>query len=109
MSLVQPFMTIEELRILHKKFTQFPLSKEIWATQEYNKYLEAFYENKEFYNWILSSKFQSAGFPYLDFCCLEMASKIFESLTEQGKIKHNDPDVKMNKWEDGTYGIPIHD
>lgn len=38
-----------------------------------------------------------------------MADNVFDSLDEKGEIKHDDHDVVINKWEDGAYGIPIHD
>lgn len=43
------------------------------------------------------------------FCCREMADKIAESIESEGVIKYNNADVIINKWGNGTYGIPIHD
>jgi hypothetical protein len=38
-----------------------------------------------------------------------MADKVFESLDGDGEIKYDDVDVIINKWDEGLYGIPIHD
>jgi hypothetical protein len=43
------------------------------------------------------------------FCCQQMADKIAESTDGDGAIKYNNADVIINKWGNGTYGIPIHD
>ncbi len=43
------------------------------------------------------------------FCCREMADKIADSIDSEGVIKYNNADVIINKWGNGTYGIPIHD
>ncbi len=42
-------------------------------------------------------------------CCQEMESRISESFDEAGEIKYDAVDVVINKWKNGTYGIPIHD
>lgn len=34
---------------------------------------------------------------------------VTDSFDEKGKIKYDDVDVVMNRWKNGTYGIPIHD
>jgi hypothetical protein len=43
------------------------------------------------------------------FCCQDMANKVTESIDSNGIIKYNNVDVIINKWGNGTYGIPIHD
>jgi hypothetical protein len=43
------------------------------------------------------------------FCCRQMADKVAESVNSDGVIKYNNADVIINKWGNGTYGIPIHD
>jgi hypothetical protein len=42
------------------------------------------------------------------FCCQQMADKVAESTDGDGVIKYNNADVIINKWGNGTYGIPIH-
>jgi hypothetical protein len=42
-------------------------------------------------------------------CCEEMSGHLKNSFDENGEIRHGDPDVVINVWKDGTYGIPIHD
>ncbi len=43
------------------------------------------------------------------FCCSMMFENISSSFDENGGILYDEVDVIMNKWDDGTYGIPIHD
>jgi hypothetical protein len=43
------------------------------------------------------------------FCCPQMADKINESTGADSVIKYDNADVIINKWGNGTYGIPIHD
>jgi hypothetical protein len=43
------------------------------------------------------------------FCCQQMADRVEESVNSDGAIKYNNADVIINKWGNGTYGIPIHD
>jgi len=102
-------MNLEEFKKLHYQFSKLPLPKEIWSSKEYDDYIGTLNSNKEFYEWTLSDKFKTSGFNHDGFCCLEMANKIFESLDKNGENIFNDVDIVMRKWDDGTYGIPIHD
>lgn len=43
------------------------------------------------------------------FCCNIMEQHILLSFGKNGEIKYDEVDVVMNKWPNGTYGIPIHD
>ncbi len=43
------------------------------------------------------------------FCCQEMHDKVNESIDSNGVIKYDNADIIINKWGNGTYGIPIHD
>ncbi|MEO5645497.1 MAG: hypothetical protein ABIQ40_01565 [Bacteroidia bacterium] len=38
-----------------------------------------------------------------------MKIKIDESVDETCEIKYDDADVVMNRWQNGRFGIPIHD
>ncbi|NNK27790.1 MAG: hypothetical protein HKP06_06065 [Flavobacteriaceae bacterium] len=102
-------MTLDQFKILHKKYSVLPLAKEVWDTPEYEVYINALHENKSFQEWTLKEKFSQSEFDYSEFCCLIMADKIWESIDKNGEIKHGNVDVIMRKWNDGTYGIPIHD
>ncbi|MEZ4797340.1 MAG: hypothetical protein R2785_09230 [Flavobacteriaceae bacterium] len=102
-------MTIDEFKILHKKFSKLPLSLDVWQSEEYNNYIQASHENQDFQDWILIQKFEQNRFDYYKFCCLKMSDNIFESIDENGEIKYGNVDVIINKLKDGTYGIPIHD
>ncbi|MCB0747094.1 MAG: hypothetical protein KDC90_06460 [Ignavibacteriae bacterium] len=102
-------MTFENFKILHEKFTSDSNGNVKWNDPEYNEYIDEIHGNKEFYEWSLKEKFLKNNFETESFCCLEMADKIFDSLDKNKKIKYGDVDVVINKWKDGTYGIPIHD
>ncbi|MEQ6124647.1 hypothetical protein AAON49_10630 [Pseudotenacibaculum sp. MALMAid0570] len=102
-------MTFEEFKKLYDKYNDFDYTKSKWNGEEHEAYVDAMYDNNEFYEWKLIQGFEKKKFPYKDFCCVTMAQRIHESLDDEGEIKHDDYDVVMNKWEDGTFGIPIHD
>ena len=98
-------MTLDQFKILHKKFS----INKYWNESEYESYIDAIHENKAFYEWTLKEKFAKSKFNYSEYCCLEMANKIMDSIDKSGEIKYGNVDVIMHKWVDGTYGIPIHD
>lgn len=102
-------MTLEEFKILHYKFSKLPLPRKVWDTPEHELYIEAVHNNKEFHDWTLVDKFKKTGFDYSEFCCLNLAEKVFDSVDERGELDLDNVNVIMRKWKDGTYGIPIHD
>ena len=102
-------MTFEDFKILHKKFTSDSNGSVKWNDADYNKYIDEIHDNTEFYEWTLKEKFLKNNFKTESICCLQMADKIFDSLDEKGQIKYGEVDVVINKWKNGTYGIPIHD
>jgi hypothetical protein len=102
-------MTLDEFKEFHIKFNDVPITGEMLGSYEYEKYIGAIYKNQEFHNHVLKTDLERKGFNYEDYCCLVMANHISNSLDENEKIKNNDHDVIMNKWKDGTFGIPIHD
>ena len=71
-------MKFDRFKELHEKYDLVHPQNKEQDTEEFENYLDAFYENKLFSNWVL-------------------------------EIKNSDADVIMNKWRDGSYGIPIHD
>ncbi len=102
-------MTFEEFKILHNKFSSLPSQEATLNAEEQEKYIDAFYDNEQFSNWAKEQDMKEKGFDYSSFCCVTLASHVFDSFDEDGTIKHEDTDVIMNKWKDGTFGIPIHD
>ncbi|GAA4426681.1 hypothetical protein GCM10023188_09060 [Pontibacter saemangeumensis] len=101
-------MELEKFKKLHQYFSQMPFPREARLSEEYEAYIDAF-ENEECYNWATAEKLKSKGFDYEKYCCMMMADNVCSSLDENGKIKYGDIDVVINKWDDGLYGIPIHD
>jgi len=102
-------LTFEEFKILHKKFSSSSSLKSTLDADEQEKYIEAFYDNEQFSNWAIEQEMKEKSFDYSSFCCVIMAKHVSDSLDEDGTIKHEDADVIMNKWKDGSFGIPIHD
>ncbi len=49
------------------------------------------------------------GFDYSGFCCLNIAKHISDGLSDKGEEIYDNVDIIMRKWDDGTFGIPIHD
>ncbi len=100
-------MDFERFKDLHTKY-----SGSEWNgldMSDFNEYSEAIQENEEFHDWALKTDLAKAGFNYSDYCCITMANQICLSYDENGEIDIDNHDVVMNKWSDGTFGIPIHD
>lgn len=102
-------MELENFKKLHFKFSKLPLSKEVWQTDEYSEYIEALHSSKDLYEWTLVEKFTQQKFAYHKYCCLTMADKVLDSKDSKGETRYDDPDVVINKWDNNTFGIPIHD
>jgi hypothetical protein len=100
-------MDFKRFKVLHNKY-----SVSDWNgldMSDFSEYTEAMQENKEFHVWAIKSHLEAAGFDYNNFCCITMANNVFLSYNENGEIDIENHDVVINKWKDGTYGIPIHD
>jgi hypothetical protein len=102
-------MELEKFKELHARFFGKELSQEIVDSEEYEAYVDAIHEDEVCYNWATAEKLKIQGFDYVNYCCMMMADKVFESLDEEGEIKYDDPTVVMNKWDESLYGIPVHD
>ncbi|PHR69024.1 MAG: hypothetical protein COA67_11510 [Lutibacter sp.] len=102
-------MNLDEFKALHKKFENIDYFKQGWMTDEYDLYIEAIHEKQEFHNWVLIKDLEKEKFDYLKFCCVSMAHKVYVSIDNKGEIKQGNNDAVINRWKDGTYGIPIHD
>lgn len=102
-------MDFKEFKILHKRFTEVLNSGKTADFEEYDDYLDARYENEYFSNWAIEQSLNEKNFDYSSFCCVVMANSISNSIDDSGNVKYDDAGVIMHKWEDGTFGIPIHD
>ncbi|QCR24385.1 hypothetical protein [Pontibacter sp. SGAir0037] len=102
-------MDLERFKQLHAYFSQQDLPEGARETEEYEAYTDAIHENEECYNWATAEKLKSKGFDYESYCCLMMADNVYSSLDDAGEIRYGDPSVIINKWDEGLYGIPIHD
>ncbi|AKD02449.1 hypothetical protein POKO110462_16570 [Pontibacter korlensis] len=101
-------MELEQFKELHARFFGKELPEEVTASEEYEAYIDAIHENEECYNWATAEKLKASGFDYEGYCCMMMADKVHESLDEDGEVKYDDPDVIINKWDEGLYGIPVY-
>ena len=102
-------MDFEEFKNLHTKFSKALQQGKLLPEDLHELYIDELHGNKKYSNWVLKKKLKENDFDFSEFCCVKMASHIFDSFNEFGEIKYEDHDIIMNKWEDGTFGIPIHD
>ncbi|WP_242920756.1 DUF6980 family protein [Pontibacter liquoris] len=102
-------MELEKFKELHARFFGKELPEAVTASEEYDAYIEAIHDDEACYNWATAEKLKAKGFDFESYCCLMLADKVYQSLDEEGEIKYDDPDVIINKWDEGLYGIPIHD
>lgn len=101
-------MDLERFKELHTRFFGKHLSQEVLDSAEFEAYMDAQYEDEACYNWATAEKLKAKGFDYENYCCLMMADKVYDSLDEDGEVRHDDPEVIINKWDEGFYGIPVH-
>ncbi|MFT2009267.1 DUF6980 family protein [Pontibacter sp. 13R65] len=102
-------MDLERFKELHAYFSQKDLPREALESAEYNAYSDAMHENEDCYNWATTEKLKKKGFDYQNYCCLMMADNVDSSLDDNGEIRYGAVDVIINKWDEGLFGIPIHD
>ncbi|WP_157593708.1 DUF6980 family protein [Pontibacter actiniarum] len=102
-------MELDKFKELHARFSGEELPEEVMASEEYEAYVDAVHEDEACYNWATAEKLKSQGFDYERYCCMMLADKVFQSLDEEGETRYGDPEVIINKWDEGLYGIPIHD
>ena len=101
-------MELELFKELHTRFFGKELPEDVLQSEEYEAYEEAIHEDEACYNWATAEKLKAKGFDYEGYCCMMMADKVYESLDEEGEIRYGDPEVIINKWDEGLYGIPVH-
>jgi hypothetical protein len=102
-------MDLEAFKILYKRFSKLPLPKEVWETPEFEEYQNAIVASEECNNWYLAQNLKKKKLDFSTFCCLTMATHVSEGIGKRGKTIYDNVDVIIRKWEDGTFGIPIHD
>jgi hypothetical protein len=78
-------MNLKTYKKLHKKYSEFPLRKEVWDTPEHQAYADAFHNNKDCQLWELKQRVKKAGINYKNYCCIDMAYQLI------------------------AFGLPIHD
>jgi hypothetical protein len=101
-------MELAKFKELHARFFGKDLPEEVLQSEEYEAYEEAIHEDEACYNWAITDKLKSKGFAYQNYCCLMMADKVYESLGADGELRYDEPEVVINQWDEGLYGIPVH-
>lgn len=102
-------MDFESFKQLHIRFNEALEKGKFLHEEDQEAYFEALESNPKYSDWVLKQTMEEEGFDYSSFCCLTMAYNVSQSLDESGEILHDDVDVIINKWDDGSFGIPIHD
>ena len=101
-------MELGKFKELYARFYGKDLPQEVVDSEEFEAYMDAWHEDEACYNWATAEKLKAAGFDYESYCCMMMADKIHEGLDEEGEPRQDDPEVIINKWDEGIYGIPVH-
>jgi hypothetical protein len=102
-------MDLTTYKKLHKKYSNFPLPREVWDTPEHEAYIAAFHNNKECQIWDLKQRVKKAGVDYRKYCCIDMAYHIIEDKKEKESGKTNYDCVITHHKKGKSFGIPIHD
>ena len=101
-------MKLSTFKILDKKYSKFPLSKDIQETDDYKKYQDALLNDKKCVNWALKRQIRSAGINPDKYCCLDMAYHLIEDKKTKPKSKINYDSIILTT-KNKEFGIPIHD
>lgn|GEM_PF-4327431 len=72
-------MDLKRFKKHHKRFNNFPLSKNEWQTPDYEEYLEAIHRDKKCHDWYVTEQIKKAGINYKRFCCLFMTEELLIS------------------------------
>ncbi len=102
-------MDLETFIKSYERYSQLPLDRAVWDTDEYNDYINALNNSKECSNFYLRQEMEKKQFDYSKYCCLDIASHISDGVDKNGEIDYDNVDIILREWEDGTIGIPIHD
>src|SRR5579863_178028 len=71
-------MNLKTYKKLHKKYSEFPLPKEVWDTPEHEAYTDAFQNDKDCQLWKLKQRVKKAGINYRNYCRIDMAYQLIE-------------------------------
>src|SRR5690606_39905266 len=102
-------MDLETFKKSYKRYSQLPLDREFWNTNEYNNYINALNDSKECSDFYLQQEMEKKQFDYSKYCCLEIAKNISDGVDKNREIDYDNADIMLREWDDETIGIPIHD
>ena len=102
-------MTLTEFKRFNKRFSKLPLPKSEWQSAEYEKYIEAFHNDKECREWELKRRIKAAGINYKKYCCINMAYYLIEDKRSKEENNINYDSVITHYRNGKIFGIPIHD
>ncbi|WP_080516697.1 DUF6980 family protein [Teredinibacter turnerae] len=96
-----------EFKKKHKKYSQFPLTRELSESEEYELFLNHLDSCGECYEWDLNISIEKRGFSSKNFPCVHIAYHVTAGLADNID-PWDDPDIVLVKTSHG-YGIPIRD
>ena len=96
-------MNLARFKLLHERFSKFPLSREEWDSPEYEEYYDAIDEDKACGEYYLKAQLENKN-PYQNYCCLKMAYHLAIPGNREDVDQIIDRFVKTKE-----FGIPIHD
>jgi hypothetical protein len=102
-------MHLKTYKKLHKKYSEFPLPKEVWDTPEHQAYTDAFHNDKDCQSWELKQRVKKAGINFKKYCCIDMAYQLIEdkNAMKTGTINYDSVITQDRKGK--AFGLPIHD
>lgn len=107
-ALGQQTMKLSTFKVLDKKYSKFPTSKDIQDTDDFKKYQDALLNDKKCIDWTLKRQIKSAGLNPDKYCCLDMAYHLIEDKKTKRKTKINYDSIMLTT-KRKEFGIPIHD
>ena len=100
-------MNCDEYRAKYSEFTNHPLEREVWETDEYESWQEHESECESCELWDTEQQVTKRGYNPSDFPCIHMA--YHSTMTcEDHKDPWECPDMTIVKTKSG-YGIPVRD
>lgn len=103
-------MELEIYKKLYRKYSNRPLSREVWDTPEYKEFLNAFHTIRECQIWELKKRIKQSGIDYKKYCCVDMAYRLVEDKRVKGKKDIINYDCVITYYrKENVCGIPIHD
>jgi len=92
---------------MHPQFSQLPLSKEVWGSDEYSEWCEHMNECTNCGDWNLEQTIIKRGHKVSDYPCVHIAYHV-TTTCEDHPNPWECPDILLVK-KNNDYGLPIRD